>query len=153
MVMTEQVERQERAGQEFLGPRVTAGRLDQLAARAAVADRGDHVPVEMPSTGKILGHVPHGTAEDVAVAAETARGAQPGWARIDAADRSKVLLRFAELMLSRQDEVLDLIQLENGKARRHAFEEIIDVAQTSRYYARTAPRYLARTGVRVRCPG
>jgi len=53
-----------------------------------------------------------------------------------------VLLRFAELLLGRQDEVLDLIQLENGKARRHAFEEIIDVAQTSRYYARTAPRYL-----------
>jgi succinate-semialdehyde dehydrogenase/glutarate-semialdehyde dehydrogenase len=142
MVMTGQAERQERAGQQVLGPRITAGRLDQLAARAAVADRGDHAPVEMPSAGKILGHVPHGTAEDVAAAAQTARGAQPGWARTDAADRSKVLLRFAELLLSRQDEVLDLIQLENGKARRHAFEEIIDVAQTSRYYARTAPRYL-----------
>ena len=38
--------------------------------------------------------------------------------------------------------MLDLIQLENGKARRHAFEEIIDVAQVSRYYARTAARYL-----------
>jgi succinate-semialdehyde dehydrogenase/glutarate-semialdehyde dehydrogenase len=57
-------------------------------------------------------------------------------------DRTKVLLRFAELLLDRQDEVLDLIQLENGKARRHAFEEIIDVAQVSRYYARTAARYL-----------
>ena len=96
----------------------------------------------MPATGKILGHVPHGTADDVAAAAETARQAQPGWARMHVADRSKVLLRFAELLLDRQDEVLDLIQLENGKARRHAFEEIIDVAQTSRYYARTAPRYL-----------
>ena len=133
---------QESAEPELLGPRITAGLLRRLAARAAVADGRDQVPIEMPATGKILGRVPHGTAEDVAGAAEAARGAQPGWARMDVADRAKVLLRFAELLLGRQDEVLDLIQLENGKARRHAFEEIIDVAQTSRYYARTAPRYL-----------
>ena len=132
----------ESAGPESLGPRITTELLDRLAARASVAGGRDQVPIEMPATGKVLGHVPHGTAEDVAAAAEAARGAQPGWARMDVADRSKVLLRFAERLLGRQDEVLDLIQLENGKARRHAFEEIIDVAQTSRYYARTAPRYL-----------
>ena len=132
----------ESAGPESLGPRVTAGLLGRLAARAAVAGSRDQVPIEMPATGKILGHVPHGTAEDVAAAAAAARGAQPGWARMDVADRSKVLLRFAELLLSRQDEVLDLIQLENGKARLHALEEVLDVAQVSRYYARTAPRYL-----------
>ena len=140
--MTGQAERQEDAGQELLGPRITAEVLGRLAARAAVADRGDQALVEMPASGKILGHVPHGTAADVAAAAERARGAQRGWARMDTAGRSQVLLRFAELVLSRQDEALDLIQLENGKARLHAFEEIIDVAQTSRYYARTAPRYL-----------
>jgi succinate-semialdehyde dehydrogenase / glutarate-semialdehyde dehydrogenase len=130
------------AGPDLLGPRITAGLLGQLAARAAVPGHRDQVAIEMPATGKILGHVPHGTAEDVAAAAETARRAWPGWARTDVADRSRVLLRFAERLLSRQDEGLDLIQLENGKARRHAFEEIIDVAQTSRYYARTAARYL-----------
>jgi succinate-semialdehyde dehydrogenase/glutarate-semialdehyde dehydrogenase len=96
----------------------------------------------MPATGHILGHVPHGTADDVAAAAETARKEQRDWRRLPATQRSKVLLRFAALLLDRQDEVLDLIQLENGKARRHAFEEVIDVAQVSRYYARTAPRCL-----------
>jgi succinate-semialdehyde dehydrogenase/glutarate-semialdehyde dehydrogenase len=45
-------------------------------------------------------------------------------------------------VLDRQAELLDVIQLENGKARRDAFEEIIDVAQVCRYYARTAPRLL-----------
>ena len=53
-----------------------------------------------------------------------------------------MLLRLAELVLDRQAELLDVIQLENGKARRHAFEEIIDVAQVCRYYARTAPALL-----------
>lgn len=53
-----------------------------------------------------------------------------------------MLRRFHDLVLDRQDEVLDLIQLENGKARRHAFEEILDVAMTARYYANTAADYL-----------
>ncbi len=125
-----------------LGPRITRGLLDRLAAGAVTAGPRDLVPVEMPATGGVLGHVPRGTAEDVAAAAGAARQAQPGWGRLPAGRRSEVLLRFATLLLARQDEVLDLIQLENGKARRHAFEEIIDVAQVSRYYARTAPRLL-----------
>jgi succinate-semialdehyde dehydrogenase/glutarate-semialdehyde dehydrogenase len=126
----------------LLGPRITSGLLDRLAGRAVTAGPRELVPVEMPATGNLLGHVPRGTADDVAAAADTARSTQPGWGRLPAAERSKVLLSFATLLLDRQDEVLDLIQLENGKARRHAFEEIIDVAQVSRYYARTAPRYL-----------
>lgn len=125
-----------------LGPRITRGLLDRLAARAVTAGPRELAPVEMPATGDVLGQVPRGTAADVAAAAAAAREAQPGWGRLAAADRSDVLLRFATLLLDRQDEVLDLIQLENGKARRHAFEEIIDVAQVSRYYARTGPTCL-----------
>ena len=45
-------------------------------------------------------------------------------------------------MLARQDELLDVIQLESGKARRHAFEEILDTALVARYYANTAQRHL-----------
>jgi succinate-semialdehyde dehydrogenase/glutarate-semialdehyde dehydrogenase len=68
------------------------------------------------------------------------------------AERAEVLLRLHDLVLAHQDEVLDLIQLENGKARRHAFEEVIDVALTSRYYAHTAEEYLRpkrRQGVQL----
>ena len=126
----------------LLGPRITRGLLDRLTARAVTAGPRELAPVEMPATGEILGQVPRGTPDDVAAAAAAAREAQPGWARLPAADRSAVLLRFATLLLDRQDEVLDLIQLENGKARRHAFEEVIDVAQVSRYYARTGPAFL-----------
>jgi len=126
--MTTSVEPSASAEPGLLGPRVTGRLLDRLAARAVTAGPREQVPIEMPATGTMLGHVPHGTPDDVAAAADTARQAQPGWARLHVTDRSKVLLRFAELLLDRQDEMLDLIQLENGKARRHAFEEIIDVA-------------------------
>jgi succinate-semialdehyde dehydrogenase / glutarate-semialdehyde dehydrogenase len=140
--MTTQTDRPAGADPRLLGPRITGALLGRLAEHAATACPRELVPIEMPATGAVLGQVPRCTPDDVAAAADTARRAQPGWARTHVAERSKVLLRFATRVLDRQDEVLDLIQLENGKARLHAFEEVIDVAQTSRYYARTAPRYL-----------
>ncbi|HEY1347967.1 MAG TPA: succinic semialdehyde dehydrogenase [Streptosporangiaceae bacterium] len=130
------------AGPQLLGPRITRRHLDRLAGRAVTVGPRELLPVEMPATRTVLGHVPHGTADDVAAAAEAACRAQRDWRRLPATQRSKLLLRFATLLLGRQAEVLDLIQLESGKARRHAFEEVIDVAQVCRYYARTAPRYL-----------
>ena len=130
------------AGPRLLGPRITRRLLERLSARAVTAGPRELLPVEMPATGTVLGHVPRGTADDVAAAAEAARREQLDWRRLPVTQRSQVLLRFATLLLARQDEVLDLIQLENGKARRHAFEEVIDIAQVCRYYARTAPRFL-----------
>jgi hypothetical protein len=50
----------ESAGPGSLGLRVTAGLLDRLAARATMTGQRDQVPIEMPATGKVLGHVPHG---------------------------------------------------------------------------------------------
>jgi succinate-semialdehyde dehydrogenase/glutarate-semialdehyde dehydrogenase len=54
-----------------------------------------------------------------------------------------VLLRFHDLVLERQDEVMDLMQAETGKTRRDAFMEVTDVAMTARFYARQAPGMLA----------
>ena len=89
-----------------------------------------------------MGEVPVGTAEDVVAAVARARRAQQAWAATPVRDRAAVLLRYHDLVLDRQDELLDLIQAENGKARVWAFEEIMDQAVTARYYARLAPRAL-----------
>ena len=73
---------------------------------------------------------------------QRARAAQAAWSRRTFADRARIFLRFHDLLLERQNEVLDLIQWETGKARRHAFEEILDTAIVTRYYARRAARLL-----------
>jgi succinate-semialdehyde dehydrogenase/glutarate-semialdehyde dehydrogenase len=60
-----------------------------------------------------------------------------------------VLRRLHDLMFERRHEIADLIQLESGKKRMDAMEEVIDVALNARYYARTAPSLLkpqSRTG-------
>ncbi|MCQ4210471.1 succinic semialdehyde dehydrogenase [Streptomyces longispororuber] len=95
-----------------------------------------------PFTGEKLADLPESTPEDVAVAFERARAAQEVWAKTPVRKRAAVLLRFHDLVLARQAEVLDLIQLETGKARLHAHEEVQAVAVAARHYGRKAPSYL-----------
>lgn len=102
-----------------------------------------------PSTGEKLADLPESTPEDVAEAFARARAAQPLWEATSVRKRAAVLLRFHDLLLERQAEVLDLIQLETGKARLHAHEEVQAVAVAARHYGRKAPSYLrprSRTG-------
>ncbi|MFY9913758.1 MAG: aldehyde dehydrogenase family protein, partial [Nocardioidaceae bacterium] len=96
-----------------------------------------------PFTGQPIASIPVSTPDDVALAVESARMAQQSWSRVPLALKQQILLRFHDLVLDRQDEILDLIQWEAGKARKHAFDEVAHVAMTARYYARTAGRHLA----------
>ncbi|MFD0316810.1 succinic semialdehyde dehydrogenase [Streptomyces flavalbus] len=95
-----------------------------------------------PFTGEKLADLPESTPEDVARAFEAARAAQDVWARTPLRQRAAVLLRFHDLILERQGEILDLIQLETGKARLHAHEEVQAVAVAARHYGRRAAAYL-----------
>ncbi|PWI10925.1 succinic semialdehyde dehydrogenase [Streptomyces sp. NWU339] len=95
-----------------------------------------------PFTGEKLADLPESTPEDVERAFEAARTAQAVWAQIPVRRRAAVLLRFHDLVLERQAEVLDLIQLETGKARLHAHEEVQAVAIAARHYGRRAAAYL-----------
>ncbi|MEE8447826.1 MAG: succinic semialdehyde dehydrogenase [Gemmatimonadota bacterium] len=129
------------APSEPAGPKRDLGSVDpdmleRLGARLAVGGGPrESIPVEMPFTGEILGHVPRATAADISDACGRARGAQPAWAAKAYVERAAPFLRFHDLLLERRDEALDLIQLETGKARKHAFEEVEDAALVARYYA------------------
>lgn len=126
--------------------------LDVLAARVQTGNTGQYREITNVMTGQPLGRVPHCTAADVTAAAQRARLVQREWAARSIAERAEVMLRFHDLVLARQETILDLIQLENGKARKHAFEEVIDVCLVARYYAHTAESYLRpkrRQGVQL----
>jgi succinate-semialdehyde dehydrogenase / glutarate-semialdehyde dehydrogenase len=95
-----------------------------------------------PFTGEKLADLPEATPEDVATAFDRARKAQRAWAAKPVRERAAVLLRFHDLVLGRQNEVLDLIQLETGKTRLHAHEEVQAVSVAARHYGRRAGAYL-----------
>ena len=117
----------------------------KLTARVTLSPVAhSEIAVLAPFNGAVLGRIPVCRVEDAQLAFAHARAAQPEWAERSFGERGRIFLRFHDLLLKRQDEVLDLIQLETGKARRHAFEEILDTAVVSRYYSRRA-RKLLRT--------
>lgn len=127
-------------------PRVPAAELERLASLAArAADGGIRASIDVvaPYTGRVLGRIARGTPDDVGEAARRARGAFAAWSARPVAERARILLRFHDRLLERYDDVLDLVQLESGKTRANAFEEVVDVANVARYYAVHAERFLA----------
>lgn len=120
-----------------------------LAARV-ISTTGATSPTYSPIHGQPLANIPQSSTDDVAEAFRRARRAQAAWARTSLDDRAEMLLRLHDLVLDRQDEIIDLICWETGKARKHAFEEPVHIALTARYYGRTAHQHLdgeRRSGV------
>ena len=68
-----------------------------------------------PSTGKVYSHTPDSDERDVEAAVEAAAGAFPEWSRTPVAERSRVLLRIAELIEANLDELALAECVDNGK--------------------------------------
>ncbi|MBC3185864.1 succinate-semialdehyde dehydrogenase (NADP(+)) [Corynebacterium sp. zg-331] len=125
---------------------------DELAAqlrglcfndRTGTTAERDRITVENPFTGADLGWVPSATEEDVDVAFERARRAQKHWAHTPIKERSAILRRFHDLVLKNRDFLLDIAQLETGKNRASALDEVLDIAINARHYATSAARLLS----------
>ena len=108
-----------------------------------VSTTGRSVPAYTPITGQPLAMVPQSSEADVKEAFARARRAQQAWAQTSLEHRAAVLLRLHDLVLDRQDEIIDLICWESGKARKHAFDEPLHIALTARYYAPHGAEHLA----------
>lgn len=110
------------------------------------------VPVLNPFTGKRIYELPQLSADQVGRAAETARAAYADWAATPVSTRASILLKIHDALLANQDKLLDVLQLETGKSRAHAFEEFSGTLQGARYYGKTAPKLLRRTKTRAGVP-
>ncbi|MDT0276819.1 succinic semialdehyde dehydrogenase [Blastococcus goldschmidtiae] len=119
--------------------------VSRLSALVTAAPGRPRQASHAPFTGALIGEVPTCTAEDVAEAQRRARPAQVAWAARPLAERRAVMLRYHDLVLERQEQILDITQVETGKNRIAAFEELADVAMTARYYANTAAKHLRPT--------
>src|SRR3569833_4067774 len=121
------------------GPPVPAV-IERLTGR--VVSSGATTSVPTPFTGAPLVELPLSSSDDVATAFERARSAQTSWAMLSPAERAVPFIRVHDAILDRREEILDILQLETGMARRHAFEEVMDAAGCTLYHARHAPRLL-----------
>ena len=79
---------------------------------------GEMLTVENPAKRRPIAAIPRGDAADVYGAVEAAARAFPGWSKVVPRDRGRLLLRIAEAMEARTQEIAHTIALETGNALR-----------------------------------
>ncbi|HEX7192557.1 MAG TPA: aldehyde dehydrogenase family protein, partial [Thermoanaerobaculia bacterium] len=68
-----------------------------------------------PSTEEVIAEVPDSDASDIDDAVRAARSAFPGWSRTPAAERSRLLLKLADLIEKNFDELAQVESEDCGK--------------------------------------
>ena len=99
------------------------------------AASGARLPVENPANRKQITEVPRAAEADVTAAVAAASKAFPGWSRTAPRDRGRQLLRIADAMEARLEEMARTIALETGNAiRTQARPEARVSADIFRYF-------------------
>ncbi|MBU3005403.1 aldehyde dehydrogenase [Paraglaciecola arctica] len=92
------------------------------------------IEILSPSTGKVIGEIPEGCAEDAQHALDVAQAAQKPWAKLTARTRQNILRKFANKIRENKAVLAPMIVAEQGKLLSVAEMEV-DVTATFIDYA------------------
>ena len=99
-------------------PSVSGPRRMLLGGERVDSASGETIAVQNPANRSIFAHVPRAGAEDVDRAVKAATGAFPGWRNVPPRDRGRMLLRIADAVEARTEELARIIAAETGNALR-----------------------------------
>ena len=109
----------------------------------ASSDSRRHLQLRSPVTLEPTAELICANNEDVAAAIARARAAQPAWAATSMRERAAIVQRALRIVLETQDEIIDTVVAETGKAKTDAMSmEIFSVADSLCYYAKNAEKFL-----------
>ncbi len=92
--------------------------LDQLYINGewVASQSSEEIEVINPTSEEIIARVPQANREDLDQAVEAAEKAFPAWNELDVAERSDYLSQLADAIEDRSEEILEVIQMEEGVA-------------------------------------
>jgi len=96
---------------------------------------GKTLAVENPANGEVIAHVPASDAEDVDRAASAAATAFETWQHSTPQDRSLLMLKLADAIEARADEIGRLESRNTGKPVGAAIDEVPVVVDNLRFFA------------------
>ena len=96
---------------------------------------GRTAPDISPSTGNNIATFALANREDVESAIDSAEDAFNGWYALGSKNRSKIIVRAAEIIQNRRSELEDILITENGKVIMEARQEVDGVIDQLLYYA------------------
>ena len=107
------------------------------------SDGRRHLQLRSPVTLEPTGELVCANTGDVAAAIARARAAQPAWAATSMKARAAIARRALRIVLESQDEIIETVVAETGKARTDAMSmEVFSVADSLCYYAENAEKFL-----------
>jgi betaine-aldehyde dehydrogenase len=107
---------------------------------------GRFLVVENPGDRSVIAEVPRGGTEDVDRAVRAAARAFESWKRVAPRDRGKLLLRIADVMEGRSEELTRLLATETGNAiRTQSRPEIRTAVDVFRYFGGLASEVKGET--------
>ncbi|HEX3174567.1 MAG TPA: gamma-aminobutyraldehyde dehydrogenase [Solirubrobacterales bacterium] len=110
-----------------------------IGGKAVDPIEGGMEDVVNPATGEAIAEAPLSTKADVDAAVAAATGAFEGWAATPPGERARALLRMADLIEERGEEIADLEAADAGKPRGAVLEDEVPVmADNLRFFAGAA---------------
>jgi len=97
-----------------------------------------------PATEKPLATLPHANKADLDAALESAKAGFAKWKTTSAYDRSKIMLKAAQLMRDRHDAISKIMVMEQGKPYVEARAEVLGSADIIDWYAEEGRRSYGR---------
>jgi betaine-aldehyde dehydrogenase len=92
-----------------------------------------------PANGEVIARSPLSTEDDVDAAVKAARGAAAGWENTTPMERMNLMLKMADAIEERGEEIADLESLDAGKPRHTTLEEeIAPMADELRFFGGAA---------------
>jgi aldehyde dehydrogenase (NAD+) len=105
------------------------------------AESRSHIPVLNPHDNSLITDVAEAQKADIDRAVEAARRAFPAWAKLAAADRGRLLLKLADAIEARMDELARLESLDTGHPLRDTRGlDVVRTAFTFRYFGGMADK-------------
>ncbi|MEQ3650848.1 NAD-dependent succinate-semialdehyde dehydrogenase [Hyphomonas sp.] len=114
--------------------------LRRLLERMASSGAASTFAVNNPANGGVIAQVPDLGAAETEHAITLANTAQPAWAALTARDRSTILRRWHDLIMSSEQELGEILTLEQGKPLAEARREVTFNASYIEWFAEEAKR-------------
>jgi succinate-semialdehyde dehydrogenase/glutarate-semialdehyde dehydrogenase len=101
--------------------------------------------VKNPATGQVIREVTINTEEEIKQAIKKGHDSFKKWAKVNAHERSRLLRKWAQLILEHKEEIAELMTLENGKPLSESLGEVDYATSYIDWYAEEAKRIYGRT--------
>ena len=123
----------------FMAAFRNGGVMNHIDGASVPAASGETMETISPVDGAVLAQVAKGGAKDIDRAVAVAKAAFPSWSKTPGTERRKILIKVAEAIEARAEEIAFTECMDTGQALRFMSKAAIRGAANFRYYADQAP--------------